>query len=340
MNRRTWWILIVAWAGFLSTPLLAASSRPITVKLGTLAPEGTPWHDVLMQVRQDWRDISGGRVDLKVYAGGVLGDEYGMIRKMSFRQLHAVAISGAGLARIEPGVSCMQVPLMFDSYPELDYVLERMAPKLEKMIEAKGYVVLNWGDAGWVHFFTRSPVRTLDEIRSLKLLTSAGDPDTEELYKDFGFRVVPLSYTDVLSSLQTGMIEAVQGPPLFAMTQQWFGLAKNMVDVKWAALIGATVIRRDTWDRIPVEWRDDMMAVAREAGLRTRAEIRKLGDDAIPEMQKRGLNVVDVDEATLAGWLAEAEVAYPKLRGSYVAGDLFDEVKRLRDGYRRRGAGN
>ena len=109
------------------------------------------------------------------------------------------------------------------------------------MVEEKGFKILNWGDAGWVYFFSKKPASSLDDIRSMKLLTSAGDPKTEELYKDFGFQVVPLAYTEVLTALQTGMVEAVQGPPLFAMVEQWFGLANNMIDVKWPSLVAATV---------------------------------------------------------------------------------------------------
>ena len=316
-------------------------ARVITIKMGTLAPEGSPWHDVLMQMRQDCRDISDGEVDLKIYPGGVQGDEYAMIRKMGIGRLQAVAITGAGLSRIESRINCLQIPLMFQTYDELDYVLERMGPRFETMIAERGYVVLSWGDAGWVHFFTKSPVSTLDEIRKIKLLTSAGDPKTEELYKDFGFRVVPLPYTEVLTALQTGLIDAVQGPPLYAMIQQWFGLATNMVDVKWAALVGATVVRKQTWETIPREWREKMMEAARDSGRRNREEIRKLGDDAIPEMKKRGLRVVSIDEESLAAWYAETKEAYPKLRGSYCAAEVFDEVLQLRDKYRDRpAAGN
>ena len=318
--------------------LLAIASpvfgQAVLVKMGTLAPEGSPWHDILLQMRQDWRDISRGQVTLRIYPGGVLGDESDMIRKMRIRQLHAVAITGAGLSRIEPGIAALQIPLMFESYEELDYVRDRLAPRLESRLEEKSFTVLNWGDAGWVHFFSTKPVSTLDDIRGLKLLISAGDPETEELYATFGFRVVPLAYTDVLTSLQTGLIEAVQGPPLYAMIEQWFGLASNMIDIRWAPLVGATVIRTETWEKIPAEWREPMLRAARDAGRRLRGEIRRLGEDSVAEMQKRGLNVTELDETTRALWRAEADAAYPKLRGSYAPADLFDEVSRLCDQFR------
>jgi TRAP-type C4-dicarboxylate transport system substrate-binding protein len=313
----------------------AEPSDTVTIRLGTLAPEGSPWHDVLLEMNETWRKISHGKVSLKIYSG-VLGDEVEMIRKMNRRQLQAVAISGAALPRIERGVSCFQIPMMLDSYEELDYVRDRIGLRLERMFEERGYVVLNWSDAGWVHFFSKKPVAIPDDLRNLKLLTSAGDPETEKLYRDFDFRVVPLPYTDVLISLETGLIEAVQGPPLYAMLDQWFGLASNMTDLKWTPLVGATVIRKDTWERIPSEWRNEMLRAARDAGSRLRSTIRKLGDDAVGEMQKRGLNVVTLDASEMRSWRREADAAYPKLRGEYAPEELFDEVRRLRDEFRAR----
>jgi TRAP-type C4-dicarboxylate transport system substrate-binding protein len=174
----------------------------------------------------------------------------------------------------------------------------------------------------------------VDDLRALRMLTSAGDPETEKLYKDFGFQVVPLPYTEVLMALETGLIEAVQGPPLYAMLDQWFGLARNMTDLNWTPLVGATVIRKDTWDKIPARWHTPMIEAARVAARQLKDKIRKLDAEAVPEMTKRGLRVVALDEAARTAWRTEAETAYPRLRGRYAPAELFDEVRRLRDEFR------
>jgi TRAP-type transport system periplasmic protein len=313
---------------------LPTAGQNVLIKMGTVAPEGSPWHQILQQIGQDWSKISGGKVTLRIYPGGVLGDEPDMIQKMRVGQLHAVALSGAGLARIDSSAACLQMPMMIQSYEELDYVRDRVAARLERAIQQKGYLVLNWGDAGWVHFFTKTRATKLDEIRKMKLFTSAGDPDALELYQSAGFRPVPLATTDMLPALQTGLIEAFDVPPLLALLNQWFGIANHMIDLKWAPLIGGTVISKQAWDRVPDSCRGAMLEAATRAGERLRAEIRKMGDDAIVVMRKKGLNVVAVDPATLADWRRQAEDAYPKLRGRMVPADLFDEVKRLRDEYR------
>jgi TRAP-type C4-dicarboxylate transport system substrate-binding protein len=318
------------------TPVLPQT----VIKMGTLAPEGSPWHQTLQLMGERWRKISNGQVKLVIYPGGVLGDEPDMVNKMRIGQIHAAGLSGAGLSGIEPGVMALQVPMMFASYDELDYVRERVAPRLEKMLEARGYLVLNWGDVGWVHFFTTTPATRLADMRKMKIFTWAGgDNETLELWKANGFRAVPLAATDILTGLQTGLIEAVPTTPLYALLNQSFGIARNMIDVKWAPLIGATVITRRAWDSLPAAQRSDLLAAGREAGGSLRDGIRKMGDDAIVTMQKRRLQVIHVDAATLADWRKEAEGVYPRLRGAQIPAELFDEVRKLRDEYRTRTGG-
>ena len=230
----------------------------------------------------------------------------------------------------------MQVPMMFDSYEELDYVRDRIAPKLEERIESAGvqHKMLFWSDGGWVHMFSKKPARTPEDIQRMKLFTSAGDPETEKLWKSFGFNVVPLAPTDILTSLQTGLIDAVDVPPLAALFYRIYEQAKYMMDLKLAPLVAGGVISKRAWDRIPAQYHEPMLRAAREAGLKLRDEIRRLGPDSIEEMKQRGLKVTSLDDQTVEAWHALAEGAYPKIRGSYCPADLFDEVKRLRDEYR------
>jgi len=166
------------------------------------------------------------------------------------------------------------------------------------------------------------------------LFTMAGDPDALELYQSAGFRPVPLATTDMLPALQTGLIEAFDVPPLLAMLNQWFGVANHMIDLKWAPLVGATIVSKQAWERTPEQARPQMYEAARKSGNRLRGEIRKMGDDAVTEMQKRGLRITSPDAGTLAEWRREVEAAYPKLRGRLVPAELFDEAKRLRDEFR------
>jgi TRAP-type transport system periplasmic protein len=341
MNR----LLLMAAVALMCAPSEAAQMsggaavRPeIVINLGTAAPKDSPWCKILDRTREEWLKISGGKYALRIYPGGVRGDESGMILKARIGELQAVGLSGVGLALVEPAVACLQIPMLIDSYEEFDYVRERITPRLEALLEKRGFVLLQWSDVGWVHFFTKTPVRTPDDLRRLKLFTSAGDPEAEKLYKDFGFMVVPLAVTDMLPSLRTNLIEAFDVPPLFALLDQSFGLAKNMLDVKWAPLAGATLVSKRTWDRVPPATRAEMLRAARGASLRARDEVRKMGDDAVAVMREKGLNVVRADPTERQKWQSAAQGAYPKLRGTLVPPDLFDEVVRLHHEFRSKAA--
>ena len=312
----------------------AAAAQTVRIRIGTVAPEDSPWHETLKQLRQDWQRISEGSVQVQIYAGGVLGDGPEMVSQVLVDRIQAVGLSSVGLSRIDPSVSALQIPLLFESYEELDYVRDRLSGELERRMEKKGFKLLHWADAGWVYSFSKVPVKTPQELRKLKLFTSAGDPETERLYKEFGFLVVPLALTDLITSLQTGMVEAVNLPPLFALLSDIHRQAPYMLGLKWTPLIAGTVISLKSWERIPADLRPRMLEAARKAGDLLREEIRKMDEDAVAEMEKRGLRVITLRERELTQWLQEAEQAYPQLRGRYAPADLFDEVLRLRNEFR------
>jgi len=313
----------------------AALPAQTVIRMGTLVPKDSPWYDILIKMGEEWKKASGGKVELRLYPGGEQGDEPEMVQKIRIKKLQAVAISGAGLSGIDSSVTALEVPMMLSSYEELDYVRDHISERLEKGLNQHGFIVLNWGDAGWVHFFTKEPATHPDQIRKMRLCVLQGDNSTFELYKANGFHPVALAATDILTGLQTGLINAIQSPPLFALSNQWFGGAKNMLDIRFAQLVGATLIDKDTWSKLPPPLQKQMLASARTAGVALREEIRKAETGSIPIMQQFGLNVEHPDAKALGEWRQLAEGIWPKLRGTMVPADLFDDVKRLRDEYRK-----
>lgn len=314
--------------------LPALLSAQVVVKLGTLAPQGSVWHDILREMGDKWREISGGQVQVKIFAGGVAGDEPDMVRKMRIGQLQAAALTSVGLGNIDKSTQALHIPMAISSYEELDYVRDRISDRLQAALKEKGFVVLNWGDAGWVHFFVQKPAPRVADLKAMKLFAWAGDPSAVDLAKDAGFHPVPLATTDVLSSLQTGMINAFDVTPLSALSMQWFTSCKYMLDLKWAPLTGATIISQKTWDKIPADLQPKLLQAAQEAGKKLREQIRKLEKDAVDAMVKRGLQVVPVPPEAEKEWHDLAEKLYPRIRGDLVPADYFDLVLKLRDEYR------
>jgi len=301
----------------------------VVIKLGTIAPEGSAWHDTLLRLSQQWRHISDGELQVIIYAGGVLGDETEMVRKLQRRGLDAVAISGAGLPQIDSSIDCLNIPMLFDSYEALDYVRHAITADLQEHLNSKKIKVLNWAEAGWVYFFAKEPVRTPDDLRKLRLWTAAGYPETERLFKQFGFRVVPLASTDMLTALQTGLIEAIDVPPLFALLDRSYQAAGYMTDLKWAPLNAATVIHLDAWRRIPEKYRESLVKAVSTIGAGLRNRIRRAEEDAIKEMQARGLQIVAVDRATTDLWRSDVNKAYPKLQCAKEYPALFAKIMQV-----------
>jgi TRAP-type C4-dicarboxylate transport system substrate-binding protein len=328
-------VLLLASLGWLAAQ--AAVAQELVVKLATLVPEGSSWQLILKEAGEKWKTLSGGRVTVRLYPGGVAGDDADVVRKMRLGTLNAGVLTAVGVAEIDRSVFALGVPMMYSSYDEVDYVLAKMRPALEAKLEAKGFVVLNWIDGGWATFFAQKPAARPDDLKTQKLFITAGDAKTEEVYKGAGFNPVPLPATELSTALQTGLVSAVAVPPQVAVITQYYTHAKYMTDLNWFLLLGATVMTKASWEKIPADARPALLESMREAGRRLQSEIRQSAVRDVEAMKKRGLVVVPVDAATRELWRKAAESVYPRIRGPIVPAEAFDEALRYRDEFRRRG---
>jgi len=300
----------------------------VVIKLGTVAPEGSPWHDTLRDIAAAWQKLSGGQVTLRIYPGGVAGDEPDMLRKMRIGQLNAVALSSGGLEEIIPEIRALTFPLLLRDDGELAAVFEKLGPRFSAALEAKGYKVLTWSSAGWVHFFSRRPVRAPEDLQSQKLFLWGSDPQYEELLKQSGFQPLPLAVTDLLSSLQTGMVDAFGAPPVAALSFQWFSQTPNMADLKWQPLPGATVVSAKVWGEIPAGLRPQLEQAAADAGARLQARIDALSEQAVQAMRERGLSVTHVTPELEGRWQALVrEKGLPAFVGTRFSREIFEAVQ-------------
>jgi TRAP-type C4-dicarboxylate transport system substrate-binding protein len=307
------------------------------IKLTTLAPKGSSYHRSLQRMGEAWREASGGGIDLVVYAGGIQGGESAMVERMWINQVQAGLLTAVGLEEIEPGVSGLQsMPMMFRDLDEVDFVAERLQPELERRMLEKGFVVLCWVDTGWVRFFSRSPVVHVDDLKKLKLFTWAGDAKAGDVMTRAGLRPVPLETADILTGLQTGLIDAIALPPFYSLASQVYRPAPHMLELNWAPLVGALVITKRAWTRLPVELRPELLGAARRAGAEIKATGRREAAESVATMKEKwSLTVHEVTPEIEAEWREAAEAAYPTIRGKIVPSDVFDEVRRLLAEYRK-----
>ncbi|HXV85109.1 MAG TPA: TRAP transporter substrate-binding protein DctP, partial [Gemmatimonadales bacterium] len=232
-----------------------------------------------------------------------------------------------------------QMPMMFRSLEELEYVRGQLEPRLAARLAERGFHVLFWGDAGWVRYFSRNPAIMPDDYRRLKIFVTAGDSKQLDLMKSAGYQPVSLEWSDALTALQTGMIDAVPTVPVIALAGQYYTVARHMLEVNWAPLVGATIITQRAWDTLAPEVQATLSAAALVAGVKFQESGRTESDSAVAAMRRRGLTVAPMTQAAETAWREMAERFYPEIRGSMVPADMFDEVVRLLAEYRARPRG-
>jgi TRAP-type transport system periplasmic protein len=311
----------------------APLAQSVPIKLATVVPENSIWDRALKQMAADWKQASGDRVALTVFSGGSQGDENTVLRKMRLDALQAASLTVVGLGAIDPAFNVFNVPFFFDSYDELNAVVERLTPTLKQRVEAKGFVLLNWGHGGWLQVFTKRPVRTVADLKSLKLYTSAGDDRMTQFYKANGYSPRAMAMTDILTGLTTGMIEGLPTPPVAALAFQWNRQTPYMLDIGLAPVVGATLINRKTWLRIPEADRTKLQAAADAVEKRLQGDVPKQDALAMAMMQQQGLTVTKAEGPE---WRKEAETLAATMRGEMVPRDIFDLAVKERDAFRQR----
>jgi TRAP-type C4-dicarboxylate transport system substrate-binding protein len=322
-------------AALLAAGLCSNALAQTRIRLATLLPSGTSYHHSLQEMGAKWKQATNGGVALTIYADGTMGSEDEIVRRMRVGQLQAAVLTVAGLSDIDASVGALQkMPLVYRSLEEAAYVRAKLAPDLNRRLAEKGFVVLFWTDGGWVRFFSKEPAMVPQDFKKMKIFVTAGDVTQSELYKSAGFSPVLLEWSDVLTSLQTGMVDALPTVPLHALTNQFYLSTHHMLEVNWIPLVGALIMTKKSWDALPPDQREAMLKAAADCGQEFQAHNRQENQEALEAMQKRGLQVHPVSKEQEQEWQRFSESLYPEIRGKIVPADTFDEVMQLLRDYR------
>jgi len=304
-------------------------ARKIVVKIATLAPEGTDWHGMLIEMGQEWKEITNGKVQLKIYPGGVIGDERDMVRKMRIGQIHGAGITAEGLSEITPEFGSYFVPLAYQSSEDVKAVTDELMPEFEKKLKQSGFKLLYLGEVGWVYWFSAKLIKEPNDLKKMKFFTWAGDFKWEQAWKKAGYNPVALSSTDIISSLKTGLINTLPTMPIYALSQQSFGIANQMLNLKWGVLMAGIVIDLDTWYRIPNKYHADLINSLNLIQNKYISLNKDSEDKAIAAMKKYGLTVNEINEDQKKMWFDEVKNIEPLLRGRIIPENIYDTVIEL-----------
>ncbi len=305
----------------------ALAAKKTRIKFSTLAPEGSSWMKVMRLLEKELGRATGGEVGFKFYPGGVSGNEVDVIRKMRIGQIHAAGFTGVGLGQILSEVRVLDLPFLFRNDREVEYIYEKMTDYFAARFEEKGYILLGWVPVGWIHFFSREPISTISSLRPRKAWMWEGDSLVEETYNGLGVSPYPLSLTDVLLSLQTGIVDTVYASPMGALALPWFTKVKYMSELRMAYGTGAVLMTQKMFNRLPDQHKKAVREVSKRYLNKLVRKIQEDNNKAITVMKQNGIKVTPLpDAAEVEKFVAVGKQVQQKMNGKLYEQNVLDQV--------------
>jgi TRAP-type C4-dicarboxylate transport system substrate-binding protein len=334
MNRLS--LLSVAALAAATTLGAARTARAenVELRIATLAPSGSPWMEVLDKANAEIKTKTSGRVTLKYFEGGQQGDEKDFVRKIKLGQLDGAAVTSIGLAMIDESIRVLELPMMFESPEEVDYVADKMWPHFQEKFAKKGFKLQDRGEVGWIYFMSKAKVESLKDVKGQKLWMWGDDQLVGAMFKKLALNGVPLGVPEVDAALTSGKIEACYGSPVAAVALQWYSKIKYMTSMPMSFAIGATVVSLDSLKKISAEDQKTVEEVSKANAKKLRKTIRKANDDARSTMTRKGITVVQTPVAMVDEFTKQAHEAWTELAGKIYSKDELDMVIKYRDEYR------
>lgn len=325
-------VFLAALLTALSATGLAA--QQYTIKFATLAPEGSTWIKVMRELDSTLRAESGGRLGFRLYPGGVAGDEKDVIRKIRLGQYGGGGFTGVGVGEVAKKVRILDAPLFFKSYDEVEYIQRKYEKDFEQAFEDGGFVLLGWAEVGFIYVFSSKLVRSFGDLRALKPWMWEGDPIAQSAYQAIGVYPVQLSATDVMTSLQTGMVDAVYASPYTLIALQWFTRVTYAMTQPLADALGAAIISKKIYDSLPDDLKGLLVTTSRKYISRLTAASRQDNAKAIGTLKARGINFVAAPPEIASEFETIGRKARQLLVGRLYSREFLDDVERSLAEYR------
>ncbi|MBP7829351.1 MAG: TRAP transporter substrate-binding protein DctP [Kiritimatiellae bacterium] len=314
---------------------VSAMAQPkVTLKFATLAPEGSAWMQAFDKARQDVLEATGGEVALKVFPAGVLGEEKDVLFKIKVGQVDGGAFIGFGIGRICPDARALMFPLIFNTYEEVDAVFAALLPHLEKQCLGNGYVALGWTEVGFSYLFSTKPVRTLDDLRGAKPWLTPGEEMLSELFAAGRVNGIPVTVADVLTALQTGLIQTIYSPPLAAVAMQWHTRVRCRNDLRLVYSFGGVFLAERAWKSIPEAHQEPIRDIFRRRTRELTEQVRRSDVEALRVLAGQGIETLTSPPAALQEFQSVAREGMKKVEGRLFSREAADQVRRRLEDFR------
>ncbi len=326
--RRVLWMLILAGLGSAALGVGAAQvQQPAVVfKIATIAPEGSTWMKLMIELDRRVREETGGAVGFRFYPGGQQGSDLDALRKIRSGQIQGAGLTGVGLGEIEPSLRIFELPFMFRTNEEIDAGHRMLDPIFTERLRGRGFQLLGWADVGFVYLFSQTPVRSVSDLRAQKTWLWEGDPLAEALLDELGVSPVPLNITDVLTSLQTGIVNTVYVTPYACLSLQWFSRLKCMTDARITNGMGAVIVSTAAYDRLSAEQKAIVERICSDVFTRLIAATRQQNDEAAAAILERSITRIEPDASAMIEFEAIGRKVWDRLAGTLYERELLEKL--------------
>jgi TRAP-type C4-dicarboxylate transport system substrate-binding protein len=304
------------------------------LRIATLAPSGSAWMEVLDKAAGETKDKTAGRVTLKYFEGGQQGDERDFVRKINLGQLDGAAVTAVGLGMIDESIRVLELPMMFQSVEEFDYVADKLWPHFQKKFEDKGFKLNDRGEVGWIYFLSKAKVEKISDLQGQKLWLWGDDQLVSAVFKKLGLNGVPLGVPEVDAALTSGKIDACYASPIAAVALQWYSKVKFMTSMPMSFAMGATVLSTKAYKKLSAEDAKTLEDVSRANSKKLRKTIRKANEDAKGTMSRKGVKVIETPVAMVDEFTKKSNEIWTELVGKIYSKEELKMVLDARDEYR------
>jgi TRAP-type transport system periplasmic protein len=329
-------MLVIHLAG---TPLQAAQ-KPITLKISTLAPEGSPWVNEFQALNKEVQELSGNRLKFKIYPGGILGNDDVIIRKIRVGQLDGATFTSIGLCKIFKDFQALTLPRLFNNTSEVDHIIGKLQPDMQRIFRDSGYEPLGFTGLGFTYMFTQKEIPNAKAMKSTKAWLLENDPVMKAIYKAAGVTPISVSIGDVMTALQTGLLDTVFNTPSGLLALQWFTKVDNMIDVPLTYSLGGFLVSNRAWNKLP----EDLQTIVRDqVNIHLENITRNSRNEdqrALEIMVQRGLVIKTPSAELMTDFSTISKTARNSLVGKEVTPEMFEKINTLLSEYRSSHQGN
>jgi TRAP-type C4-dicarboxylate transport system substrate-binding protein len=322
-------ILTVVFLFFLTQGLYAQRQRPVTITIASSLPRNSPWGRSLDRIAADWSKTTNGEVILKILHQ-YPGSEGDYMMKLRQDKIQGAIFTSIALNSVTPEIMALSIPLFIRNNEELDVVLDEVRPLLDERIEQKGFINLVWAKAGWVKIFSRSPVKTPNDLRQLKLGTNPDEVELLEAFKGMGFQMVGVNLPEVVQFMNGGKVDAVYQSPISVNAVQLYLVANHMNTINLAPFMGGFLMSKLGWERIPERHRSSIMEITRRAGRELEASFQKSEEDAIADMKKSGIIITEASRQDEELWYQDMAQKLPDMINRNIFNrEMYERIQKI-----------